>query len=271
MNELDRLLPSHCPLPDSLLPLPAWQWPRSLLLAGRWMQANCEVCDGEGVVQGPHWSYECRSCVFPVHEHVRNSGGVIGWKRYADADLATFAWSKLSPTSQKVLQGYAESLDNHLDAGWGLILTGVVGSGKTHVALGLAVLALGSGASAYATSLGELLLSIRSSYQREVERSEAELLERVCTVDLLVLDDLGIEKPTEWAKERLAYLINRRYSCRRPTIVTTNLALDELEKRWDGRVMSRLYGSCQAVGFSSVADHRRVQRQEYLEVVATLS
>ena len=54
------------------------------------------------------------------------------------------------------------------------------------------------------------------------------------------------------------------------TLVTTNLALDELEKRWDGRVMSRLYGSCQAVGFSSVADYRRVQRQEYLEVVATL-
>ena len=146
-----------------------------------------------------------------------------------------------------------------------------MGSGKTHVALGLAILALGIGASAYVTTLGELLLSIRSSYQREVERSEAELLEHVCTVEMLVLDDLGIEKPTEWAKERLAYIVNRRYSQQRATLVTTNLALDELEKRWDGRVMSRLYGSCQAVGFSSVADYRRVQRQEYLEVVATLS
>ena len=152
----------------------------------------------------------------------------------------------------------------------GQILTGAVGSGKTHVALGLAILTLGIGGSAFVTTLGELLLSIRSSYQREVERSEAELLEHVCTVDLLVLDDLGIEKPTDWAKERLAYIVNRRYSRKRATIVTTNLALDELEKRWDGRVMSRLYGSCQAVGFSSVADYRRVQRQEYLEVVAAM-
>ena len=270
MNKLEPC-PTNLPdLPPSLLHLPAWQWPRSLLLAGRWMQADCDLCGGEGQIQGPHWRYACPGCVQAVREHVRRSGGVKEWQRYREADLSTFNWSRLSGTSQQVLQRYAEAIDSHLDSGWGLILTGAVGSGKTHVALGLAILALGIGASAYVTTLGELLLSIRSSYQREVERSEAELLEHVCTVELLVLDDLGIEKPTEWAKERLAYIVNRRYSQQRATLVTTNLALDELEKRWDGRVMSRLYGSCQAVGFSSVADYRRVQRQEYLEVVATL-
>lgn len=271
MNEIE-VLPQSQPIlvPAPYLRLPAWQWPRSLLLAGRWMQLECEFCGGEGQIQGPYWRYDCPLCIQKVREHVQQSGGVKRWERYRDCDLSTFTWSRLSTTSQQVLQRYAEALDSHLAAGWGLILTGAVGSGKTHVALGLAILTLGIGASAFVTTLGELLLSIRSSYQREVDRSEAELLEHVCTVELLVLDDLGIEKPTDWAKERLAYIVNRRYSTQRATLVTTNLALDELEKRWDGRVMSRLYGSCQAVGFSNVADYRRVQRQEHLEVLAGL-
>jgi len=145
------------------------------------------------------------------------------------------------------------------------MLTGGVGCGKTHLAVGMGIVALGLGFSVYATTLGELLLAIRASFQQEAEYSEAELLETVCGVDLLILDDLGMEKPTAWARERLAYVVNQRYAVNLATIVTTNLDLDVLEEQWSGRVMSRLYGAAQAVGLHEVTDYRRHQRQRYLE------
>lgn len=70
---------------------------------------------------------------------------------------------------------------------------------------------------------GRTLARIRASFQREAEHSEAELLETVCGVELLILDDLGMEKPTAWARERLTYVVNQRYAANLATVVSTNL------------------------------------------------
>jgi len=89
-------------------------------------------------------------------------------------------------------------------------------------------------------------------------------MQRVCTTDLLILDDLGMEKPTDWARDRLAHIVNSRYASTKATIVTTNLQMEQLEERWSARVMSRLYGTAQAVGLHDVPDYRRTQRQKQL-------
>jgi DNA replication protein DnaC len=246
--------------------LPLWQWPKAELLAGHWIQVSCPTCEGSGSEIGiAGWRFPCRDCVGLVAGHLAKSGGIRTWQRYQAADLSTFEWQRLPVHLANLLQGYAETTEQHLVSGWGLMLTGGVGCGKTHLAVGMGIVALGLGFSVYATTLGELLLAIRASFQQEAEYSEAELLETVCGVDLLILDDLGMEKPTAWARERLAYVVNQRYAVNLATIVTTNLDLDVLEEQWSGRVMSRLYGAAQAVGLHEVTDYRRHQRQRYLE------
>lgn len=230
------------------------------------MQVNCTTCEGSGIGTGiGGWCFPCVDCVATVTDHVMASGGIRTWQRYQQSDLTTFEWQRLPAHLTNLLKGYAEGIEQHVRRGWGLILTGGVGCGKTHLAVGMGIVALGLGFSVYATTLGELLLAIRASFQRETEHSEADLLETVCGVDLLILDDLGMEKPTPWARERLAYVVNQRYAANLATVITTNLDLDLLESQWHGRVMSRLYGAAQAVGLHEVADYRRHQRQSYLE------
>jgi DNA replication protein DnaC len=224
-------------LPAPPIPLPAWRWPRARLLAGHWMQAQCETCDGTGVLETPlRWVTACWDCVDLVRTNARACGGIRTWRRFAHADLAGFDWTHLPNATVSALQEYADELDRHLDNGWGLILTGGVGSGKTHCAVGLGVAALGMGYTVYATALGALLLAIRAGYQGEAEQSEQRLLDRVSTTHLLILDDLGVEKPSDWARERLAYIVNQRYAAQLATIVT--------------------------VGFTGVEDYRRKQRDK---------
>ncbi len=252
------LLPSHQQTPAA-----AWLWPRAALLAGRWMQERCETCGGTGIVETPlPWVTRCWDCVEHVETIARASGGIRTWRRFQDVDLAGFDWRRWPTPAATMLQEYADDLDLHRSEGWGLILTGGVGCGKTHCAVGLGVVALGMGFSTFATTLGALLMDIRAGYQGLGDDSEQKLVHRVCTVELLILDDLGVEKPSEWARERLAYIINQRYAAQLATIVTTNLGLDDLEERWDSRVVSRLYGTCQAVGLNGVDDYRREQRRQ---------
>jgi len=237
---------------------PAWQWPRNQLLAGRWMSANCTACQELDDVDSL-----CRWCSNQLHLRP-HAGGIENWQRYAESDLVSLDWTRFSAEQVTAIQGYAEHISDHIDAGWGLILSGNNGCGKTHVAVGLAVVALGIGAEAYATTLGELLLSVRNSWQPQTDQSEAKLMQRVCTTDLLILDDLGMEKPTDWARDRLAHIVNSRYASTKATIVTTNLQMEQLEERWSARVMSRLYGTAQAVGLHDVPDYRRTLRQKQL-------
>lgn len=83
----------------------------------------------------------------------------------------------------------------------------------------------------------ELLDSIRRSYEYE---DEPDPLRPLRTAPLLILDDLGREKATDWVLERLYVLLDDRYGNHRPTIVTTNYALDELARRDYGAMVSRL-------------------------------
>ncbi len=193
----------------------------------------------------------------PVQFAYTASGGLRGWRRYRQASLATFDWSRLPTALAQQIQGYAADLAGHLAEGWGLVLSGGVGCGKTHLAVGLGLLALGLGYSAYATTLDELLRGLRASYQSREPGREARLMATVTEADLLVLDDLGLERPTPWARERLAQVIQQRYNRGRALLVTTTLGMDELERVWGAEVVSRLYGSCSVVRLEGVPDYRR--------------
>jgi DNA replication protein DnaC len=110
-------------------------------------------------------------------------------------------------------------------AGKGLLFTGTIGVGKTHLAVGvLQRLIRERGVKGLFCDYRELLKSIQNSYNSEVRTTELELLQPVFNAEVLVLDDLGAQKPNEWVWDTVALILNTRYNDRQTTIITTNYA-----------------------------------------------
>ena len=114
--------------------------------------------------------------------------------------------------------------------GW-LVLTGVSGSGKTHLAAAIANRCISRGLPALFMVVPDLLDHLRAAFNPGSDISYDELFERVKSCPLLILDDLGTQSSTPWAQEKLYQLINHRYNARLATVITTNLSLDELDER----------------------------------------
>jgi DNA replication protein DnaC len=110
-------------------------------------------------------------------------------------------------------------------SGNGLLLTGSIGVGKTHLAVGiLQALVAERGAKGLFYDYRDLLKQVQNSYNRNVEATELEILRPVFEAEVLVLDELGASKPTDWVWDTVAHILNTRYNDRRTTIITTNYA-----------------------------------------------
>ncbi|MDD2694480.1 MAG: ATP-binding protein [Anaerolineales bacterium] len=127
---------------------------------------------------------------------------------------------------------YAQTLK-----GW-LLLQGDYGCGKTHLAAAIANFAVGVGVPTLFITVPDMLDSLRFAYQ-DPEASFEERFEEIQRAPLLVLDDFGMQNATPWAQEKLFQIINFRYINRLPLVVTTNVALEDI----DARIRSRLEDS----------------------------
>ena len=105
----------------------------------------------------------------------------------------------------------------------GLLIIGKIGTGKTHLAVGiLKDLILNRGIPCLFYDYRELLKEIQNSYNSTVQTTELDVLRPVFETDVLVLDELGAVKPTEWVWDTVSLILNTRYNDNRTTIITTN-------------------------------------------------
>ncbi|HVO11516.1 MAG TPA: ATP-binding protein [Vicinamibacteria bacterium] len=164
------------------------------------------------------------------------------------------------------------------DEGLGLLFCGDNGVGKTHLAVAvLRELVSTKGARGQFWDFHELIREIKSSYDPETKTTELQVLSPVVEMDLLLLDDLGAWKMTDWMNDTLFYIMNSRYLAKRPTFITTNyqdatreeaLAADTLRRREflvdriGYRLRSRLLEMCATVKMSG-QDRRQIARQPW--------
>jgi DNA replication protein DnaC len=149
----------------------------------------------------------------------------------------------------------------------GLLFHGPYGVGKTHLAVAiLKAVIRRCGAKGYFFETPDLLRQVRNTYNNSVDETELGVLGPVVKAELLVLDDLGTEKTSEWVQETLGLVINQRYNARRPTILTSNLRdpLDNTDPnsfafQIGARTRSRLREMCEWVEIQG-ADIRDADR-----------
>jgi DNA replication protein DnaC len=157
---------------------------------------------------------------------------------------------------------YADKFDEYKKSGVGLIFSGTYGTGKTHLAAAITLSLINKGVPVVFGTLINLLGKIKESYN-DNSIDEYDITQLYTTVDLLVIDDLGKEKPSEWVLEKLYAIINERYENFKPIIITTNYDHETLIKRLSVRdtstaesIVSRLYEMCRGVIVSG-DDYRR--------------
>lgn len=119
--------------------------------------------------------------------------------------------------ARRFVEGYPATTE-----GRGLLLTGSVGVGKTHLVVGILKALIEKGVRGLFCDYRELLKEIQHSYNPQVVTNELEILRPVFDADVLVLDELGASKPTEWVWDTVALILNTRYNDKRTTIITTN-------------------------------------------------
>ena len=163
---------------------------------------------------------------------------------------------------------YAEKWDEMRSDNIGMLFWGPPGSGKTFAAASIANALCEKFVSVRMMTLGTILtlLPVKTFHEREV------FLQDICYCDLLILDDFGMERQTDYANEQVFSIIDGRYLARKPLIVTTNLSLDELKHPTNitkQRVYDRILEMCVPVKFDGESLRREKaaeKRKLYLEI-----
>lgn len=170
----------------------------------------------------------------------------------------------------KLGQRYAERFDKMLERNQGLLLYGPVGTGKTLTAASIANHLLNKGVPVVITSFVKILKAMENDRDgMEVNR----LVTNLVKCRLLIIDDLGTERNTDYALEKVYDIIDSRYRAELPIILTTNLTLEEMkleEDRRYKRIYDRIFEMCFPMEFTGLSWRKREANRRFLETRALL-
>lgn len=163
---------------------------------------------------------------------------------------------------QKIIS-YTGYWEENQESGRGLYFCGDVGTGKTHLAVAVMnwLIEEKKVPSLFVT-VPELLDNLRGAYS-DPSRNLDEWMDSVKNANLLILDDLGSEKVTPWVQERLFVIVNYRYQESLPTILTSNIAPDDLAAQMGARTASRIIAMCDWIALEG-DDYRETTAKEGL-------
>ncbi|MBT0380364.1 ATP-binding protein [Morganella morganii subsp. morganii] len=162
--------------------------------------------------------------------------------RFAAAIFETYHPANPDAKSNlNICREYADTWLSRKTAGEGLILCGTPGTGKTHLAVSIArQVATEAKESVFITTAARIIRAFRRTWAGDAEYSELDVLEKYCEPGLLIIDEIGVQYGTDSERNILFEVINDRYEDMLPTIMISNLPLNELAPLLGERVIDRM-------------------------------
>lgn len=135
---------------------------------------------------------------------------------------------------------YAMHFEDVLKTGRSVILCGLPGTGKTHIAIGIGLHVINHGHSVVFATVQRIMRSFKESWRKDSENSETQVMDALTTPDLLIIDEIGVQFGSEFEKNAMFDILNTRYENRRPTIMLSNLTQKEVNAFLGDRIFDRL-------------------------------
>ena len=247
-------------------------------------QANCNICGGTGwrIVEkdGVSGAERCDCAASTRMERLESNAGIP--PNYANASLENFKLPDDNPIARTALAHVMLSVKTFVrefpaEKRPGLLLIGETGTGKTHLATAALRLLISRGFEGIFFDYQMLLERIRSGYDATLQASSREAYRSALDTEVLLLDDLGAHRVTDWVEDTVTQIITHRCNNRKPLIATTNLPDPEvgdavierdtgltqktyakvtLAERIGARARSRLFEMCRVIRMPSVEDYR---------------
>jgi DNA replication protein DnaC len=246
----------------------------------------CSACFGTGVRVVPGKGAKiCDACQLRRGDRLLEAARIP--RRHAACSFDNYRVPTGSSSLHWALMKAKTLVNDYPAVERGLLLTGSVGVGKTHLAVAILQGLIAKGVSCLFCEFGSLLKQIQDSYNPISKTSELRVLAPVYQAEVLVLDELGSTIPTDWVRDTMYLIINKRYNDKKLTIFTTNYLdvphidstpepeiasrtfskkgsserireMTTLEERIGTRLRSRLYEMCNAVVLEG-EDYRKSQ------------
>lgn len=224
--------------------------------------AVCSLCYGTGMEIVPgKGARRCPCRTSDARKKLLEAARIP--RRYSECSLASYSPAKNNASQFQAFSCAYRLVEKYPAVDRGLLFMGPVGVGKTHLSVAILHGLIEKGVPCLFYEFGALLKEIQGSFNPESKDSELKVLEPVFEAEVLVLDELGAMKSTDWVRDTMMQIINARYNDQKLTIFTTNY-LDErrserdetLEDRIGVRLRSRLYEMCGTVCVEG-EDYRR--------------
>ena len=185
-------------------------------------------------------------------------------RNYRDASFESFFLPEDNPIARRSLTEVMVAVKSFVrtyptNAKPGLLLIGPTGAGKTHLAVAALRELIARGHEGVFFDYLNLLERIRSSYNETLGASNREAYRTALESELLLLDDLGAHRVTEWVKDTVTSILTYRCNHRKPLIATTNLDDEEMLQAISERAYSRLFEMCLVVKIPAAPDYRARQ------------
>jgi DNA replication protein DnaC len=224
-------------------------------------------CDGSGFLYDDA-DRRARPCSCRPQRMARKRAAAVAGrlpKRFQGVSFDREPVASMNEALIREVRTYVRHIAERLDEGRGIWFVGGVGTGKTTLAMLISKAAMEADRTVAIYSLPRLLALLRETYDDDAEFSLNQLIDRLCSVDLLHIDDVGAEQSSPWVLEQLYTIINTRYEDGRAVLLTTNLDRQELEDQIGHRTVSRIYEICGGEPLPMWGDDHRLPQHVRVE------
>lgn len=184
---------------------------------------------------------------------------------FGGSKLAHCTFEKSHETEYiKMAQNYVKNFDQFRREGKGLLLCGVVGTGKSHIAACVANALLSDEKKVLMTNFVNIVNALQKDFQ-----GRTEYIDSLNRYALLIIDDLGVERQSEFMQENVYNIINERYNSGLPMIITTNLTFEEVKNPTDigkARIYDRILERCHPIEVKGKSFRRQNLRKDYIDI-----